>query len=178
MVIVLEGIRRSGKSTFSDACEKYGKENGIPTFCFYDRELQSYAVNQMEANFVSCMQFAKAAFEVNAKLTNQQLTKEPIILFDRFHLSELIFGYYLRGYRNDEAMGMVDRFLAKYGASLLLFESATSEERLKEPQELYREDFKRMYEKSEIQKKATVCLDEAKGEISADLWESILRGVK
>ena len=174
MVIVLEGIRKSGKTTFADALTKWGRECDVPVFRFYDRELQTYPVNQMEANFVSCMQFARAAFEVDYKL--QQLRREPIVLFDRFHISELIFGHYYRQYDNDKFMNQVDTLLASHDASLVLFESGTSDKRAKPGELLFKHDFWTLYRKSKIERKLYMNLDGRGGKLEkADIEEALER---
>lgn len=172
MIVVLEGIRKSGKTTFATELEKWGKEMDVPVFRFYDRELQSYPVNQREANFVSCMQFIKAAEEVESKLC--QLAKEPIILFDRLHISEIIFGYYYRSYNNLDLMLHVDEYLKKAKAKLILFDSATSEKRAMQNEMLFREDFREIFEHSKIDVKTTVSLDACDGKITEEKLTGIL----
>lgn len=176
MIIVLEGIRKSGKTTFADKLHGWGRKNSVPVFRFYDRELQSYNVNQMEANFVSCMQFAKAAFEVDSKLA--MMKNEPIVLFDRFHISELIFGYYLRQYKSVKFMRQVDDYLASRGAKLVLFDSETSDKRAKPGELLFRNDFIENAKKSKMNKKLYVSLDATDGKLSDDELEKIIRKLK
>lgn len=169
MIIVVEGIRKAGKTSFIEEVQLNIGEQA-PVFRFYDRELQTYNVNQQEANFVSCMQFAKAAIEVDAKL--KALHQEPLIFFDRFHISELIFGRAYRNYNSSEYMTKVDKFLAENNAKLLLCLSDTSSSRTDD--ELFTADFVKCFDASFIKDKFILNLDKEAGMVTEDVLNDVL----
>lgn len=148
MILVIEGARKTGKTTFINYIEKFGNGLKIPVFRFYDRDLQKYHVDQEEANFVSCMQFIKAAIEVEEKL--KRISNEPIIFFDRFHISEKVFGMQYRGYDASEKMALVENELVKANAKLLFFISKTANKRTNE--ELFEEQFEKAFNSSKMNK--------------------------
>lgn len=139
MIYVLEGTKCSGKTTFANALKEVCS---VPVFHFYNRDLLKFDLKQDDANFASCLSYVKAAIEIEKTMNGA-----CIILFDRLHLSEMVYGRYARGYTNDR-MWIVDNILAANGAKGILFVSDTAENRSGKKE--YKEEFVKMAEQSSM----------------------------
>lgn len=163
MILVVEGTKQSGKTTFINALEKLAK---VPVFRLYDRDLLMFDVNQKDAQFASCLSYVNAAIKIDTVLEGN-----CIVVHDRLHLSELIYGKKVRKYEN-ENMWYVDKKLADYGAKGLLFISDTTQERL--GYDAYKEGFERLSEKSSIEW-FKINLDKTNGMIPASYMLKIVQ---
>lgn len=154
MIYVLEGTKYSGKTTFANALKD---TCSVPVFHFYNRELLKFNLKQDDANFASCLSYVKAALEIE-----KVLGERCVIVFDRLHLSEIVYGKNIRGYTNDK-MWIVDKMLASAKAKGILFLSDTAEERSGKKE--YKDEFISMAEKSSIKWKI-INLDGVKGKVT------------
>ena len=171
MVLIVEGSRKTGKTTFIGELNKFTVNGGHKVIPIRDRKLQNLNVNQEQANYISCTQLLAAVRSIE-----EALGKETLIVFDRFHISELVFGEKLRGYQN---LGMykIDNELANMQAKLLLFESETNVRRMKPNEKPYAEEFRQHFKESCLNDKALVCLDKTGGRIIKEDLEKILEMV-
>lgn len=162
MILVVEGTKQSGKSTFIEEMKKLVK---VPVIKLYDRDLLMFDVDQKSAQFASCLSYVNAAIQVD-----QALNGRCIIVHDRLHLSELIYGKKVRNYEN-ENMWLVDKKLADYGAKGLLFLSENTKERL--GYETYKEGYEKLSEVSAIEW-FVINLDSTNGKISPSFLLKIM----
>lgn len=171
MIIVVEGTRKSGKTTFIDQLEKYCEGSNIKMFRFYDRHLQSLkGVSQKDANYVSCLQL------LNASDMIEKTEPNALIVFDRFHISELIFGNRYRQYYSYE-MYDIDRKLAGRNSALITFVSNTCERRMKRGENPFKSDFVSEHFYSFIKSKSLISLDDKSGVVNNETVEEILRSI-
>lgn len=162
MIIVVEGTKQSGKTTFINELKK---ASVVPVFRFYDRDLLKFDLNQADANFASCMSYLNAAIEVDRNLEG-----ECFVVFDRFHLTEIVYGEQVRGYKNDK-MWIVDHKLRACNIFGLLFVSDTAEERT--GLKVYKDEFVKAATTSCVRWEY-VNLDKSNGKISMFSLISIL----
>lgn len=165
MILVVEGTKQSGKSTF---IEELKKNSIVPVFNFYNRDLLKFDLKQDDANFASCLSYVKAGIEVNKTMSD-----ECFVVFDRLHLSEIVYGKYARGY-NNEKMWIVDEMLAGANARGILFVSDTAEKRT--GKKVYKEEFVELAEKSSI-RWAMVNLDGINLKYGINLFMRTLGGI-
>lgn len=130
MILVLEGTKRSGKTTWAEKVQWNFKN----TYYFANRTLKDHehANIAVYGYMVGILEFAK-----------QLDTKESIIILDRFHITEYLYGKQ-RGYENSD-MKFIDYELRKLNAIGILFYSNTWKERLEDPdnhfdKEVYRHE--------------------------------------
>ena len=162
MIIVVEGTKQSGKTTFINQLKKLSV---VPVFHFYDRDLLKFNLNQADANFASCMSYLNAAIEVDRNLEG-----ECFVVFDRFHLTEIVYGEQVRGYKNDK-MWIVDQKLRACNIFGLLFMSDTAEERT--GLKVYKKEFEKAATDSCL-KWEYINLDKSKGNTGPYVMVSIL----
>ena len=121
MILVVEGSNKVGKSSFikylKENFEKYsGKKVIVYRNRFSQNVLNHFAENTKERNYILMLG------ELNAVLSLSKQLDDTIIIFDRFHLSELVYGLYYRNYISFD-MAKIDEQLAEEGAKLILFVS-------------------------------------------------------
>ena len=107
MIIIVEGIDRVGKTTL---CNRLRQEIGYPVFKHNKSE---FSYDQMDTSNETdkMIQMLEVAHSCNGN-----------IIFDRFHLSECIYGTKLRDYNKEEAFKnciKIDKYLASIGACLI-----------------------------------------------------------
>ena len=125
MVIVLEGDRKTGKTTTATIMKDLVRK--VPAIYMHSRNLFKYDFKNYEevvfGNMLACVD--------NAKSIEESLNGECLILFDRLHISEAVFGKELRGYES-KYVSVIDEELAKLNAKGVLFTSETNTSRSKE----------------------------------------------
>mgnify|MGYP004447571607 CR=1 FL=1 len=122
MIIILEGMKRSGKTTFANRLKEL---TSLPVYYLNDRTLLE-GINEDEVKNIvygSCHTMVEMA-----KIIEKTNKGECLIIFDRLHLSELIYGRNIRKY-NNERMWIIDKELRALSPICLLFLSETSNER-------------------------------------------------
>ena len=121
MIVVVEGTKQSGKTSMIKRFKEIlPKELALS---FYDRDLFKYSLNYADAVFANCLSYLNAAIEIDKAFDGK-----PLIFFDRFHISELVYGDKVRGYKNDK-MWIIDEKLRRVGAKGIMFLSDTAEKR-------------------------------------------------
>lgn len=104
MVIVVEGIDRVGKTTFVN---KLSKRSGIPVFK-HDASSFQYEMMDNENETDKMLQLLEMVEMLDGD-----------VIFDRFHMSEFVYGVINRGYLYEEAkqrFKTIDEKLASMGA--------------------------------------------------------------
>lgn len=115
MILIVEGANRAGKSTMIDYLKKLADNSSIE-FIYYNGRINKneHAGTTPEGMFA----YAK---NVIGDLLKQD-TNEKLIVFDRFHISEFVYGEAFRGYTND-LMFKVGDFLQLMDAKILYMKS-------------------------------------------------------
>lgn len=121
MIVVVEGIDRVGKTTF---CKKLHGKTGIPVFrepidfslfsCNDGEYIRSIMVEKM----LSILRLVKAT--------------ESDIIFDRFHLSEWVYGSIERNAKIKSGIEGIDFLLKELGAKIVLIHPVDIEQVSKE----------------------------------------------
>lgn len=167
MLIVLEGTKKSGKTSFANLLRENMHYN---VFYLYDRlDLSNKTPLEMKDLAYGYMRGAIA-------LAKDILQRDPnaIVLLDRFHLTEWIYGIEERGY-NNTSMIEIDEMLLDLGAKGLLFMSDTADERTEIKS--YKEQFQEVAENSKLNW-TVVNLDKMGGEITVPMAVTILETIK
>ena len=115
MILIVEGANRTGKSTMIDYLKKLADNMGIE-FIYYNGRINKneHAGTTPEGMYA----YAKSVISDLMK----EDSKDKLIVFDRFHISEFVYGEAFRGYTN-EYMLKVDGFLDLMDAKILYMKS-------------------------------------------------------
>lgn len=143
MIIAVEGIDRTGKSTF---CEALSDNTGFVNFYAPESDIVSNKDKNMYDEADKCLKLA-----VLADLS------ETDVVFDRFHISDFVYGIVNRNYDVDEAMMVfkkVDEKLAKLGVVVYYFKPRT----VAYSSVLEGRDLSKEYELFELFKDASSCV--------------------
>ena len=115
MILIVEGANRTGKSTMietlKDLADGYGKK-----FIAYNER-----INKNEQAGTTPEGMYKYAKNVISNLMKED-SNDKSIVFDRFHISEFVYGEAFRGYTN-EYMLKVGNFLDLLDAKILYMKS-------------------------------------------------------
>lgn len=167
MLIVLEGTKRSGKTSFANLLRENMHYN---VFYLYDRlDLEG---NSKVVNMALAYGYMRGAIAMAKDI----LQRDPnaIILLDRFHLTERIYGLEERMYDNTLMDGIEDRLL-ELGAKGLLFMSDTADERTEIKS--YKEQFQKAADNSKLNW-TVVNLDKVNGQITVPMAVTILESIE
>lgn len=167
MLIVLEGTKRSGKTSFANLLRENMHYN---VFYLYDRlDLSHKSQLEMKALAYGYMRGAIA-------MAKDILQRDPnaIVLLDRFHLTERIYGLEERMYDNILMDDIEDRLL-ELGAKGLLFMSDTADERTEIKS--YKEQFQKAADNSKLNW-TVVNLDKVNGQITVPMAVTILESIE
>lgn len=111
-IVIFEGVNKTGKSSIIKMLNEL-----IPdSIVFYDRTVRDryaktfYAKMAMNAQLMTMTQMFK------------QVPTDKIILLDRFHLSEYVYGKIERSYDCMKDVLVIDDVLAKMGAKIIYME--------------------------------------------------------
>ena len=115
MILIVEGANRTGKSTMIDYLKKLADNSGIE-FIYYNGRIN----NNEHAGTTPEGMYAYAKSVISDLLKED--TNEKLIVFDRFHISEFVYGEAFRGYTN-EYMLKVGNFLDLMDAKILYMKS-------------------------------------------------------
>lgn len=115
MILIVEGANRAGKSTMIGMLQKLA-ENSEVEFILYN-----YRINNNEHVGTTPEGMYAYAKRVIRNLLKED-SNEKLIVFDRFHISEFVYGEAFRGYTN-EYMLKVDGFLDLMDAKILYMKS-------------------------------------------------------
>ena len=115
MILIIEGANRTGKSTMIDYLKKLADNSSIE-FIYYNNR-----INKNEHAGITPEGMYAYAKSIISDLLKED-TNEKLIVFDRFHISELVYGEAFRGYTN-EYMLKVDGFLDLMDAKILYMKS-------------------------------------------------------
>ena len=115
MVLIVEGANRAGKSTMIDYLKKLADNSSIE-FIYYNGR-----INKNEHAGTTPEGMYSYAKSVISDLLKED-TNEKLIVFDRFHISEMVYGEAFRGYTNDYML-KVDGFLDLMDAKILYMKS-------------------------------------------------------
>lgn len=143
MIIAVEGIDRTGKSTF---CEALSDSSGFVNFYAPESDIVSNKDKNMYDEADKCLKLATLADLSSAD-----------VVFDRFHISDFVYGIVNRNYDVDEAMTLfkkVDAKLAKLGVVVYYFKPRT----VAYSSVLEGRDLSKEYELFELFKEASACV--------------------
>lgn len=143
MIIAVEGIDRTGKSTF---CEALSNKTGFVNFYAPESDIVSNKDKNMYDEADKCLKLAVLA----------DLSATDVV-FDRFHISDFVYGIVNRNYNVDEAMMLfkkVDEKLAKLGVVVYYFKPRT----VAYSSVLEGRDLSKEYELFELFKEASSCV--------------------
>ena len=115
MILIVEGANRAGKSTMIDYLKKLADNSGVEFVLYNER------INKNEHAGATPEGMYAYAKNVIGDLLKQD-TNEKLIVFDRFHISEFVYGEAFRGYTND-LMFKVGDFLHLMDAKILYMKS-------------------------------------------------------
>lgn len=114
-ILVVEGSNKVGKSTFIEAMKQVCEYKEIPFHLVSRRVAKNADVKVTpERMFKVAMEDINEALEFDAK--------GFLVVFDRFHISELVYGKLYRGYHN-EHMWKVNKILDSVETKILLMVS-------------------------------------------------------
>ena len=143
MIIAVEGIDRTGKSTF---CEALSSNTGFINFYAPESDIVSNEDKNMYDEADKCLKLATLA----------DLSSTDVV-FDRFHISDFVYGILNRNYDIDEATRLfkkVDEKLAKLGVVVYYFKPKT----VAYSSVLEGRDLSKEYELFELFKEASSCV--------------------
>lgn len=143
MIIAVEGIDRTGKSTF---CEALSDNTGFVNFYAPESDIVKNKDKNMYDEADKCLKLATLA----------DLSATDVV-FDRFHVSDFVYGIVNRNYDFDEAMMLfkkVDQKLAKLGVVVYYFKPRT----VAYSSVLEGRDLSKEYELFELFKEASSCV--------------------
>lgn len=116
MILIVEGANRAGKSTLISALESLAEKENIPFVLHNERiNKNEHAGTTPEGMY----EYAKEAIRDLMK----EDAKDKLIVFDRFHISEYVYGEAFRGYTND-LMLKVGKFLELLDAKIIYMRSS------------------------------------------------------
>lgn len=147
MIVILEGLERTGKSTLA----KQFEERGFVNFKDHNHS------RKMNPEFIKERLDATLSFLIQADKNNIN------VVMDRYHLSEYFYGRYVRGYdkNNFEYIWFIDEVLSHLNTHLILLERDINQEYVKSyPAEIsekelknYKDKFNYIWDKSYIKNK-------------------------
>ena len=143
MIIAVEGIDRTGKSTF---CEALSDNTGFVNFYAPESDIVKNKDKNMYDEADKCLKLATLA----------DLSSTDVV-FDRFHMSDFVYGILNRNYDIDEATKLfkkVDEKLAKLGVVVYYFKPKT----VAYSSVLEGRDLSKEYELFELVKEASSCV--------------------
>ena len=115
MILIVEGANRAGKSTMIDYLKKLADNSGVEFVLYNER------INKNEHAGATPEGMYAYAKSVIGDLLKED-TNEKLIVFDRFHISEFVYGEAFRGYTNN-LMLKVGNFLDLMDAKILYMKS-------------------------------------------------------
>ena len=115
MILIVEGANRAGKSTMIGMLQKLAENSGVEFELYNNRINNNENVGTTPEGMYA---YAKNVIRHLLKVD----TNEKLIVFDRFHISELVYGEAFRGYTNDYML-KVDGFLDLMDAKTLYMKS-------------------------------------------------------
>lgn len=115
MILIVEGANRAGKSTMIGHLKKLAESSDVPFVLYNGR------INKNEQAGTTPVGMYAYAMNVISDLLKQD-ADDNLIVFDRFHISELVYGEAFRGYTND-LMLKVGSFLDLLDAKILYMKS-------------------------------------------------------
>ena len=101
MILIVEGANRTGKSTMIDYLKKLADNSSIE-FIYYNGRIN----NNEHAGTTPEGMYAYAKSVISDLLKED--TNEKLIVFDRFHISEFVYGEAFRGYTNKHMLKIDD----------------------------------------------------------------------
>ena len=115
MILIVEGANRTGKSTMIGMLQKLAENSGV------EFELYNSRINNNEHAGITPEGMYAYAKSVISDLLKED-TNEKLIVFDRFHISEMIYGEAFRGYTN-RYMQKIDDMLRVMESKVLYMKS-------------------------------------------------------
>ena len=115
MILIVEGANRTGKSTMIDYLKKLADNSSIE-FIYYNSRIN----NNEHAGTTPEGMYAYAKSVISDLLKED--TNEKLIVFDRFHISEFVYGEAFRGYTNRN-MQKIDELLRGMESKILYMKS-------------------------------------------------------
>ena len=115
MILIVEGANRAGKSTMIDYLKKLADNSGVEFVLYNER------INKNEHAGTTPEGMYAYAKTVISDLLKED-TNEKLIVFDRFHISEFVYGEAFRGYTN-RYMQKIDDLLRVMESKVLYMKS-------------------------------------------------------
>ena len=115
MILIVEGANRAGKSTMIGMLQKLAENSGV------EFQLYNGRINNNEHVGITPEGMYAYAKSVISDLLKED-SNDKLIVFDRFHISEFVYGEAFRGYTNN-LMLKVGNFLDLMDAKTLYMKS-------------------------------------------------------
>ena len=115
MILIVEGANRTGKSTMIDMLQKLAENSGVEFKLYNSRINNNEHVGTTPEGIYA---YAKGVISDMLK----EDTNEKLIVFDRFHISEFVYGEAFRGYTN-RYMRKIDDMLSVMESKVLYMKS-------------------------------------------------------
>ena len=115
MILIVEGANRAGKSTMIGMLQKLAENSGV------EFQLYNGRINNNEHVGITPEGMYAYAKSVISDLLNED-TNKKLIVFDRFHISEFVYGEAFRGYTNRN-MQKIDDMLRVMESKVLYMKS-------------------------------------------------------
>ena len=115
MILIVEGANRTGKSTMIGMLQKMAENSGV------EFKLYNGRINNNEHVGTTPEGMYAYAKSVISDLLKED-TNEKLIVFDRFHISEMIYGEAFRGYTNSNML-KIENLLRVMDAKILYMKS-------------------------------------------------------
>ena len=115
MILIVEGANRAGKSTMIGMLQKLAENSGV------EFELYNSRINNNEHVGITPEGMYAYAKSVISDLLKED-SNEKLIVFDRFHISEFVYGDAFRGYTNMHML-KIDDLLRVMDAKVLYMKS-------------------------------------------------------
>ena len=111
MIVILEGSNRSGKSTFAEKLKEEANRKGLKCFVYRKRMSEQNEFDTDQNKMFEFMMNMLAEILIES-------TKNDLVIVDRFHVTEKIYGKIFRGYDN-EFIKFLDKLLSVCQAKII-----------------------------------------------------------
>lgn len=161
MIIIVEGSNKTGKTTYIEKMVEQGEKDDKQVKIINFRIHQE--LEKVEPNIINQKNISLIAGFTQINMIENLFDNNTNIYFDRFHLSELVYGKAVRRYYNEGMYDLENRLLnSKHAIKLILLTSKFDHIECKfEKAKLlkYQNDFISQYAKSKIVNKSIISFD-------------------
>ena len=114
-IVIFEGSNKVGKSTLIDALADECDREGIKCCIFNKRHAKNSEkkVTPEEMFEIACRDFSEML----------KHSRNKLVIVDRFHITEFVYGLIYRGYYNFDMLEVIDKLLKAVDAKLIMVTS-------------------------------------------------------